>query len=58
MSPHHSRAVLAFAAAALVAGRDLGCSTGVLQASPMGEPVYDRMGFETVTQYHCFSPAA
>ena len=47
----------AITAAALVAGRDLGCSTGVLQASPMGEPVYDRMGFETVTQYHCFSPA-
>lgn len=47
----------AITAAALVAGRDLGCSTGVLQASPMGGPVYDRMGFETVTQYHCFAPA-
>jgi GNAT superfamily N-acetyltransferase len=40
--------------AALAAGRDLGCSIGVLQASPMGEPVYHRMGFETVTQYHRF----
>lgn len=47
----------AITAAALVAGRELGCATGVLQASPMGAPVYDRMGFETVTQYHCFSPA-
>ena len=46
----------AITAAALVAGRDSGCSIGVLQASPMGEPVYDRMGFETVTQYHSFAP--
>lgn len=48
----------AITAAALVTGRDRGCSTGVLQASPMGAPVYDRMGFDTVTQYHCFSPAS
>lgn len=46
----------AITTAALIAGRDLGCTIGVLQASPMGEPVYDRMGFETVTQYHCFAP--
>ena len=46
----------AITAAALVAGRDSGCTIGVLQASPMGEPVYDRMGFETVTQYHSFAP--
>ena len=44
--------------AALVAGRDAGCTIGVLQASPMGAPVYDRMGFRTVTQYHCFVGAA
>jgi GNAT superfamily N-acetyltransferase len=44
----------AISAAVLTAGRDLGCSIGVLQASPMGEPVYNRMGFETVTQYHLF----
>jgi GNAT superfamily N-acetyltransferase len=43
-------------AAALAAGRDTGCSIGVLQASPMGEPVYDRMGFETVTDYRHFAP--
>lgn len=46
----------AITAAALAAGRDAGCSSGVLQASPMGEPVYDRMGFEVVTQYHSFAP--
>lgn len=38
----------------LAAGRDAGCSIGVLQASPMGEPVYDQMGFETITRYHLF----
>lgn len=48
----------AVSAAVLVAGRDAGCSIGVLQASPMGAPVYDRMGFETITQYHCFDPAS
>jgi GNAT superfamily N-acetyltransferase len=47
----------AITAAVLAAGRDSGCSIGVLQASPMGAPVYDRMGFETVTQYHRFAPA-
>lgn len=38
----------------LAAGREAGCSIGVLQASPMGEPVYDQMGFETITPYHLF----
>lgn len=42
----------------LAAGRDAGCSVGVLQASPMGEPVYRRMGFETVTPYHLLVPSA
>lgn len=46
----------AISGAVLAAGRESGCSIGVLQASPMGEPVYDRMGFETVTQYHLFTP--
>lgn len=44
----------AISRAVLAAGRDFGCTVGVLQASPMGEPVYDRMGFETVTPYHLF----
>lgn len=47
----------AISTSVLVAGRELGCSIGVLQASPMGEPVYRRMGFETITQYHLFVPA-
>ena len=45
----------AITTAALVAGRELGCAIGILQASPMGQPVYERMGFETVTHYHSFS---
>ena len=47
----------AISTSVLAAGRDLGCSIGVLQASPMGEPVYRRMGFETFTQYHLFVAA-
>ena len=42
----------------LAAGKDVGCAIGVLQASPMGRPVYERMGFGTVTQYHSFSAPA
>ncbi|MEZ5166358.1 MAG: hypothetical protein R2695_07650 [Acidimicrobiales bacterium] len=52
--PAHARA--AITAAVLAAGHDAGCSVGILQASTMGQPVYDRMGFHTVTQYHHFSP--
>lgn len=47
----------AISRAVLAAGRDQGCEIGVLQASPMGTPVYEQMGFETVTQYHHFVPA-
>ncbi len=47
----------AISRAVLTAGRDQGCEIGVLQASPMGRPVYERMGFETVTRYHHFVPA-
>lgn len=32
-------------------GFDLGGRMAALQASPMGEPVYARMGYETVTRY-------
>ncbi|MDE2124970.1 MAG: GNAT family N-acetyltransferase [Armatimonadetes bacterium] len=34
--------------AALTAGREMGCRVGTLQASPMGKPVYHRMGFVEV----------
>lgn len=43
--------------AVLRAGSEAGCSTGVLQSSSMGYPVYERMGFETVVDYHRFHPA-
>lgn len=47
----------ALTAAALVAGRDLGCTIGCLQASEMGRPVYERMGFDTFADYRIFEPA-
>lgn len=47
----------AITGALLSAGLDRGCDVGVLQSSPMGQPVYARMGFEVVTDYHLFSPA-
>ena len=28
-----------------------GCSVAILQASDMGRPVYERMGFRTVVEY-------
>jgi hypothetical protein len=44
------------------AGFDLGAQIAALQASPMGEPVYRRMGYEEVTRYptlvHFEPPAA
>ena len=47
----------AISRAVLAAGREHGCEIGVLQASPMGRPVYEQMGSETVTRYHHFLPA-
>jgi GNAT superfamily N-acetyltransferase len=38
-------------AAAVEAGFDLGARVAALQASPMGEPLYRAMGFETVHDY-------
>ncbi|WP_267641525.1 GNAT family N-acetyltransferase [Haloarchaeobius amylolyticus] len=43
--------------AVLRAGREDGAEVGVLQASEMGYPVYEAMGFETVVEYHQFHPA-
>lgn len=37
--------------AAVGAGRAWGCNTSVLQATQMGIPVYERMGFRTVVRY-------
>jgi predicted acetyltransferase len=44
----------ALTAAALREGRERGLRVGTLQASAMGEPVYRRMGFETVAEYQLF----
>jgi len=46
-------------AAAVNAGFDLGAAIASLQASPMGEGLYRRMGFETIFGYRLFTrPAA
>jgi ribosomal protein S18 acetylase RimI-like enzyme len=37
--------------AALGAGREAGCTIGCLQASEMGRPVYERMGFSVSAEY-------
>jgi GNAT superfamily N-acetyltransferase len=42
-------------AAALKAGRERGLSTGTLQASGLGLPIYRRMGFEEVSRYRLFA---
>jgi GNAT superfamily N-acetyltransferase len=39
---------------AVVRGKDRGCSAAILQASAMGRPVYERMGFRTVAPYRTF----
>jgi len=35
-------------------GRELGCTMASLQASEMGQPVYERMGFRTVSRYRTY----
>lgn len=49
---HRRRGIgTALTAAALLAGRDRGLRTGILQATHDGVPVYRRMGFTTVGEY-------
>lgn len=44
----------ALTAAAVSAGLDRGAELASLQASPMGEPVYRAMGFETIFDYRLY----
>lgn len=39
---------------ALAEGRERGCETSTLQASPMGEPVYERLGYQTPCRLHMY----
>lgn len=41
---------------ALRTGRESGCQIGVLQSTETAYPLYEQMGFETVTHYHHFEP--
>jgi ribosomal protein S18 acetylase RimI-like enzyme len=43
--------------AAVKAGEEAGMTCAILQASAQGEPVYQRMGFETPSRYRQFEPA-
>jgi len=45
-------------AAVVRAGLERGARFASLQASPMGAPVYERLGFETVSHYRVFLPHA
>lgn len=40
----------------LRAGREAGCTVGVLDSTEMGYPLYEAMGFETVVEYHHYEP--
>ncbi len=44
-------------AAATSAGFELGAELASLQASPMGKPIYERMGYETLFDYRLFMSA-
>jgi GNAT superfamily N-acetyltransferase len=39
---------------ALAEARERGCETSTLQASPMGEPVYERLGYQTTCRLHMY----
>ena len=47
----------AITAQPLVAGKQKGCGFACLQASAMGKPVYEKMGFDNPYNYRCFALA-
>ena len=51
----HGEAITRYA---LGEGAALGCTMASLQASPMGLPVYQRIGFEEVAYYRTYVPAS
>jgi predicted acetyltransferase len=36
-------------------GRAAGCDVAALQASEMGRPIYERLGYRTVVRYRAFA---
>ena len=44
-------------AAVMAAGAAEGAHTAYLQASTMGYPIYERMGFRTIESWPCYYPA-
>ncbi|MCE7010236.1 GNAT family N-acetyltransferase [Kibdelosporangium philippinense] len=53
--PHRCQGIgTALTVAALRAGQERGLRIGTLQSTPLGTPVYARMGFETVGEYNLF----
>ncbi|MDW4549577.1 GNAT family N-acetyltransferase [Defluviimonas sp. D31] len=58
LASHRGRGLgRAMTAHAMDAGRrEHGCVVAALQASPMGRPVYERMGFREVTRWHMWLP--
>jgi GNAT superfamily N-acetyltransferase len=55
LSSHRGRGIgEAMTAHVIKRGREFGCIMASLQASEMGKPVYERMGFRTVCEYRTF----
>lgn len=54
--PHHRGKGLArrLMSVALAEARERGCETSTLQASPMGYPVYERLGYRTACRLHMY----
>lgn len=46
----------ALTAHAVEGGKKRGCTTSYLQASKMGRPIYEKMGYKTVEDLQCWAP--